>query len=68
MVDDAYMAEMAAMQKANAAAMAEQMKQLGMDPTDLGGMGSTYDDPELAELDAYMNKRGKCSHIDFTSG
>ena len=57
------MAQMAAMQKQNAAALAEQMKQLGFDPAEFGaaGGGSTYDDPELAALDAEMKRRGKCS-------
>ncbi len=37
--------------------MAEQMKKMGMDPGDFN-MGG-YDDPELAELDREMKKRGK---------
>ena len=49
---------MEAMQKQNANEMAEQMKKMGMDPGDFN-MGGGYDDPELAELDREMRKRGK---------
>ena len=44
------MAQIEAMQKQNQAAMAEQMKKMGFDMTDFNA-ASTYDDPELAELD-----------------
>ena len=49
---------MEAMQKQNANEMAEQMKKMGLDPGDFN-MGGGYDDPELAELDREMRKRGK---------
>ena len=41
------MKQIAAMQKQNDAAMAEQMKKMGFDPAEFGG-GTTYDDPVLA--------------------
>jgi len=34
------------------------MREMGMDPAEFN-MGSAYDDPELAELDKEMRKRGK---------
>ena len=49
------------MQKQNAAEMAEQLKKMGMDPNDFA-MGSTYADPELAELDREMKRRGKSTY------
>ena len=58
MVDDQYMAQIAAMQRQNDAAMKEQMKKLGLDPSEFG-QASTYDDPELAELERELQRRGK---------
>ena len=47
------MAQIAAMNKQNEAAMAEQMKKMGMNPAEFAA-SATYDDPELAELDRQM--------------
>lgn len=45
--------------------MAAELKKMGLDPSDygMGGGGSTYADPELAELDREMRRRGKSSKI-----
>ena len=58
MVDDQYMAQIAAMQRQNDAAMKEQMKKLGLDPSEFAA-ASAYDDPELAELERELQRRGK---------
>ena len=51
------MKQLEAMQKQNQIEMEKQMREMGMNPADFN-MGG-YDDPELAELDREMRKRGK---------
>ena len=58
MVDDAYMAQIAAMQRQNDAAMKEQMIKLGIDPSEIAA-ATTYDDPVLAEIERDMRRGGK---------
>ena len=43
--------------------MAAQMKQMGFNPAEFAG-GSTYDDPELAELDRQMQAQERGEVID----
>ena len=39
------------------------MRRMGLDPNELNAGGTTYDDPELAELDREMKRRGKLLQI-----
>ena len=57
-MDDQMMAELEALQKKNQAEMDKAMRDMGMDPAEFAG-GNTYADPELAELDRELRKRGK---------
>ena len=67
MVDDQYMAQIAAMQRQNDAAMKEQMIKLGLDPSEIAA-ASTYDDPVLAEIERDMLRGGKQFHTRNRSG
>ena len=55
MVDANYMAQIAAQQKQNELAMAEQMRKMGLDPTEFM-QAANHVDPELAELEKMLNK------------